>query len=155
MYPQSHFLFAYFVSFIFVKFGVFDYKVALFAAFAGVLVDVDHYITFLFKYKKMNFVDAWNKHVNGLYGGRSFIHHHFGFIIMTLIIIGLFFYSKNWFWIIGIGYYTHMFLDYTHLNILKIKERITIKEFGIVEKINKFEVLFDIFMVIAIILLLL
>lgn len=153
MYPQSHFLFAYLVSLLFVKFGVFDYRIALFAAVAGVLVDIDHYITFLFKYKKLNFVDAWNKHVRGLYGGRSFIHHHVGFIVMTLIIIGLFFYSRDWFWIIAIGYYTHMFLDYAHLNILKIKERITIREFGLIEKINKFEILFDIFLILGIILL--
>ncbi|MCK5043775.1 metal-dependent hydrolase [Candidatus Pacearchaeota archaeon] len=150
MYPQSHFLFSLLIALIFVKFGVFDYKIALFIAIFAVLMDLDHYITFIFKYKEMDFKDAWNKAVKGLYAGRSFIHHTVGFVLITAIIVLLYFFNQTWFWIIGLGYYTHMFLDYAHLNVLKIKEKITIKEFGITEKINKFEVLLDIFLVIGI-----
>lgn len=150
MYPQSHFLFSLLIALIFVKFGVFDYKIALFIGIFAVLIDLDHYITFIFKYKEMNFKDAWNKAVKGLYAGRSFIHHTAGFVLITALVILLYYFNKTWFWIIGLGYYTHMFLDYAHLNILKIKEKMTIKEFGITEKINKFEILLDIFLVIGI-----
>jgi hypothetical protein len=155
MYPQTHFLFSFFVALIFVKLGIFDYKIALFVALVAIFIDLDHYITFIFKYKEMSFKDAWNKAVKGLYAGRSFIHHIIGFIVVTALIISLYFFSKTLFWIIGLGYYTHMFLDYAHLNVLKIKEKMTIKGFGITEKINKFEVLLDIFLLIGIALLIL
>ena len=155
MYPQSHFLFSFLIALIFVKFGVFDYKIALLVGVVAVLIDLDHYITFIFKYKEMNFKDAWNKAVKGIYAGRSFIHHTIGFVLITALIILLYYFNKTWFWIIGIGYYTHMFLDYAHLNVLKIKEKMTIKEFGITERINKFEILFDIFLIIGIVLLIL
>jgi len=155
MYPQTHFLFSYFVALIFVKLGIFNFKTAFFVALVGLLIDVDHYITFIFKYKKTDFRSAWNKAVKGLYRGRSFIHHWAGFVLITFLIIWLFFANKNLFWIFCLGYYSHMFLDYAHLNILKIREKMTIKEFGITEKINKFEVLFDIFLIIGIILLVL
>ncbi|MAH03873.1 hypothetical protein CMI39_03765 [Candidatus Pacearchaeota archaeon] len=153
MYPQTHFLFSFFIASIFVKFGIFDYKIAFFVAFAGLLIDIDHFIVFILRYKEMNIKHAWNKAVNGLYKGRSFIHHYIGIILITLIIILLYYYNKTWFWVIGLGYYSHLFVDYAHLNILKIKEKMTIKEFGIIEKINKFEVLLDIFLIIGIVLL--
>ena len=153
MYPQTHFLASLLIAMIFAKFGVFDYKIAFFAALVGLFVDTDHFITYAFKYKKTSIKDAWNKAVKGLYVGRSFIHHKIGFILITMLVIFLFYINKTWFWIIIIGYYSHMFIDYTHLNILKIREKITIKEFGIMEKINKFEILLDIFLIIGIILL--
>ena len=153
MYPQTHFLFSYFIALIFAKFGVFDYKTAFFVALVGLLIDVDHFIVFVLKYKEINLRDAWNKAVKGLYAGRSFIHHWIGFILITGLIILLYYFNRTWFWIIGLGYYTHMFLDYAHLNVLKIREKMTIKEFGITEKINKFEVLLDIFLVVGIVLL--
>lgn len=153
MYPQTHFLFSLLVGMIFAKFGIFDYWVAFFVGLAGMLVDIDHFIVYVFKYKDIDFKDSFNKAVKGLYRGRSFIHHIFGFVLITLIIILLYFSNKTWFWIIGLGYYSHMFVDYVHLNVLKIREKMTIKEFGIIEKINKFEVLFDLFLIIGIILL--
>jgi len=153
MYSQTHFLFSYLIALIFVKFGFFDYKVAFFVALVGMLVDVDHFIRFIFKYKETNIKHAWNRAVKGLYVGRSFIHHQLGFIIITALIIILFYTNKTLFWIIGLGYYSHMFVDYAHLNILKIREKMTIREEGFVMKINKFEVLLDIFLVVGIILL--
>lgn len=155
MYPQTHFLASYFIGLIFAKLGFFDYKVALFVGLAGMLIDIDHYIVFALKYKELNLKDSFNKAVKGLYHGRTFIHHQIGILIMTLIIIALYFLNKTWFWIICLGFYSHLFIDYAHLNILKIREKMTIKEFGITEKINKFEVLLDIFLILGIILLLL
>lgn len=153
MYPQTHFLASLLVAMIFAKFGIFDYKIAFFAALAGLFVDTDHFINYALKYKDTSIKDAWNKAVKGLYAGRSFIHHKIGFIFITILIISLYNLNKTWFWIISIGYYSHMFVDYAHLNILKIKEKMTIKEFGLIEKINKFEILLDIFLIIGIILL--
>jgi hypothetical protein len=155
MYPQSHFLFSLLIALILAKLNVFDYKIALLIALVAVFVDIDHLIIFIIKRKDWSIKDAWNAEVKGRFrNARTFIHHWLGFLLITAVIVSLFFVNKNLFWIIGLGYYSHMFLDYAHLNILKIKEKLVIKGFGLVERINKFELLFDIFMLIGIVLLL-
>ena len=153
MYPQTHFLFSFFLATIFVKLGVFNYKIALLIAGIAVFMDIDHFIVYALKKHDCSLKDAWNGAVKGKYKGRTFIHHYSGFILITLIIIALFFLNKTGFYILGLAYYSHMFLDYTKLNILNIKGKITIKEVGFTEKINKFELLFDIFLIIGIVLL--
>ena len=153
MYPQTHFLFSLLVATILAKFGLFTYQTAFFVALVGLFVDIDHYIEFVLKYKKVNLRDSWNKAVKGLYHGRSFIHHKIGFALITAIVIALFYLNRNLSWILGLGYYTHMFVDYAHLNVLKIKEKMKIKEAGWVMKINKFELMLDIFLFLGLILL--
>lgn len=153
MYPQSHFLFALFISMIFVKYNVFDYKIALLIAVIAVFVDIDHFINFIVRKGDYSLRDAWNAGILKHMKERTFIHHYKGFILITAIIVVLFFLNKTWFWIISIAYYSHIFLDYAKLNVFRIKGKITIKESGFVEKINKFELLFDIFLIIGIVLL--
>ncbi len=155
MYPQSHFLFSFLIALIFVKYEVFDYKIAFFIAIFALLIDIDHYINFAIRRGDYSLKDAWNTVTVRHFKGRTFIHYYFGFVLITLLIIFLFFMNKTWFWIVGLSYYSHIFLDYAKLNILKIKEKMIIKEEGFVAKINKFEILFDIFMIIGIILLIL
>lgn len=156
MYPQSHFLFAFFISVILVKFGVLNYQTALIIAVFAVLVDLDHFILFALKKHDYSLKDAWNAHVGKRYEGKVFFHHKYGIIFMTFLTILLFFISTNWFWIIGISYYSHMFLDYFKLNIIHIRKKfITIKEAGFIEKINNFELFFDLFLSIGIFLLIL
>jgi len=152
MYPQTHFLFSFFIALVFAKLGVFDLKIVFFVALVGLFVDFDHYVKFIFKKKDFNLKHSWNKAVKGVYHGRSFIHHWIGFVVLTLIFAGLYFLNITLFWIFGLGYYSHLFLDYAHLNFLHIKGKIKFKEFGLVEKISKFEVLLDVFLIIAIIL---
>lgn len=152
MYPQTHFLFSYLIGLVFAKFGIIDYRSALFVSVVGLLIDVDHFIEFVFRYKEWSFKHAWNRAVNGLYRGRSFIHHQIGFVLITLIFVGLFYFNRNLFWIFALGYYSHLFLDYAHLNVLKIKGNVVIEEAGFVERISKFEVLLDIFFLIGILL---
>ena len=154
MYPQTHFLFAFLIASIFAKYGVFDYKIVFLIAILAVFMDIDHFIVYALKKHNYSLKDAWNADIGGKYKGRTFIHHYFGFILITTIIIALFFLNKTWFWVIALSYYSHMFLDYTKLNILKIREKTTIKFEGFIERINKFELLFNIFLIIGIMLLL-
>ncbi len=153
MYPQSHFLFSLLIALVLANFGIFTYGIAFLIAFASVFVDIDHFIIFAVKRKEWNLKDAWNSEVKRKFKhARTFIHHYLGFVLMTFITTILFFINKNLFWIIGLGYYSHMFLDYTHLNVLKIKERVTIKEFGLIERMDKFELMFDMALLIGIVL---
>jgi len=157
MYPQTHFLFSFLIGLIFVSLGIggINYQTAILIGLAGMLIDIDHFIVYIirYKYKDFSVKHAFNRAVTGLYKGRSFIHHQIGFLIMTLIILRLYTINLNWFYIIGLGYYSHMFLDYAHLNILKIKGDMKIKEAGFIEKISKFEIMLDIFLVLGILLL--
>lgn len=155
MYPQTHFLFSFFVALIFVKLGIFNYKIAFFVALVGMLIDLDHFLNFAIRRQDYSLKDAWNACVVRHFTGRTFIHHYIGFILITALIIFLFYTNKTWFYIIGLGYYSHLLLDYAKINILKIREKMTIKEAGFTTRINKFEVLFDIFLVIGIVLLIL
>ena len=152
MYPQSHFLFAFFISTILVKLGIFNYKLAFIISIFAVLIDIDHFIIFILKKHDYSLKDAWNAHVEKKYRGKAFLHHPLVFILITCLTIALFFINMEWFWIVGLSYYSHMFLDYSKLNILKIKEKVTIKEAHFIEKINKFEILFDISLFIGILL---
>lgn len=153
MYPQSHFLFSFFVASIFVKFGVFNWKIALLVGLVGMLIDLDHFLNFAVRRKDYDLKDAWNAVVVRHFIGRTFIHHWIGFIITTALIVGLYYWNITWFWIISLGYYSHMFLDYVKINILKIRGTEVIREEGYVMRLSKFEAMFDIFLVIGIILL--
>jgi len=153
MYPQSHFLFSFLIASVFVKFGVFDWRVALLVGLVGMFIDLDHFLNFAIRRDDYSLKDAWNAVVVRHFIGRTFIHHWIGFILMTIIIVGLYYWNMTWFWIIGLGYYTHIFLDYAKLNILKIKGTEVIREEGFVMRISKFEIMFDIFLLIGILLL--
>ena len=144
-------MFSFLIASIFVKFGVFNWKIALFVGLFAVFIDLDHFLNFVFRRGDYSLRDAWNAVVIRHFTGRTFIHHWVGFIIITLIIIGLYYWTMIWFWVIGLSYYTHMFLDYAKINILKIRGTETIKEEGFVMRISKFEIMFDIFLVVGII----
>jgi len=153
MYPQTHFLFSFLLGLVLAKLGVFSYKVAFFIAVFAVLMDIDHFINFFLRREDMSLKDAWNSCSVGHFRGRTFIHHRVGFVLLTLIIVLLYFVSKTFFWIIGFGYYSHMFLDYAHLNVLRIRGKIKVKEAGFKAKIGKFEIMLDMFLIIGIVLL--
>lgn len=159
MYPQTHFLASFFIALAFLKLDIisgFNYWHVFYVALVGLAVDIDHYITFLIKYKYKDFSlkDAWNRAVKGMYRGRSFVHHSIGIFIVTGILLWLFFNYRILFWIFALGYYSHLLVDYAHLNVLKIREKMTFREMGFFTRINKFEVLLDLFLIVGIILLL-
>lgn len=155
MYPQSHFLFTFLIAEIFVKLNIFNHYTALLTALIALLIDTDHFIYYSIKHKDLSLKHAWNTAVSGRMKERTFIHFRLGFIITTAIIILLYFINPTISLILLIAYFTHMFLDYTHLNILKVKGKYTEKIEGFTIKISKFEVWFDILLIIIIILLIL
>ena len=153
MYPQSHFLFSFLIGGIFAKFGIFSWKIALLVGLVGMIIDLDHFLNFAFRRKDYDLKDAWNACVVNHFTGRTFIHHWIGFTLATVLIIWLFYQNTIWFWIIGLGYYSHIVLDYAKINILKIRGIETIREEGFVMRLSKFEAMLDIFLVIGILLL--
>ena|SRR3989338_5277916 len=148
MYPQSHFLLPFVLGLGFVKLEVLDIKLALIAGLLGVLIDIDHYIAFLYYYKDFNIKHVWNAAVvKGDPIERTFIHHKIGFVVMTKIIEVLLLFNPLYSLVLALGYYTHLLLDYIHLIIplqtFKHPKKIVFVEDGFTVKLPVYEILFD------------
>jgi hypothetical protein len=151
MYPQTHFLFSWLVALILVRLNIINYKIVFFVVLFSVLVDLDHYLSYIITYKKINFKKAWNNHVQYSSREKNFIHNKVGFLVITLISVLIYFINKNVFWILVLSYYGHILLDFIHIKHLKFREKITLNFLGFSQKITKIEVLFDILLVITLI----
>jgi len=152
MYPLTHFLISFFMGLLLVKYGYFSLIQAIFTGLVGLLIDLDHFISYVFIKKDFNFKNAWNAVVKHKFEERTFIHHLPGFLIFTLILIVLFFINKVWFLILAIGYYSHMFLDYFNFREWsRIKEQIKFKEEGFRFKIPLYEIILDVILILLII----
>ncbi len=155
MNPHTHFLFAFLLAEILVKFGILSHKLAVLVALIAVLIDIDHYIYYGVKHKSWDLRKAWNAAtVTHEKGGRTFIHHRVGFLIITALVIISFYLNKTVFWILAIGYYSHIFLDYVNLDILRIKRSLRFKEEGFVVNVPVHEIVFDLLLIVGIALLL-
>lgn len=151
MYPLTHFLISFFVGLFLVKSGYFSMLQALYTGLVGLLIDVDHFVYFVIKKKNLSFRDAWNAAIRHSLDERTFIHHLPGFLIFNLLLIGLFFISKIWFWIFFIGYYSHMLLDYFNFKKWsEIKGNVKFKEEGFMFRIPKYEIVLDVIILILI-----
>lgn len=154
MYPQTHFLAAWFLSLILVKLGILSHKAALVCAVLAVLLDLDHWIAYVIHERKLSIKKAWNvAAVTHDFEERTFIHHKTGFIVMTIFLILMLLFNRLVFWVAGIAYYSHMFLDYVHVwgrgKIIKFKEM------GFGFQISGFEIILDFILLMGIIFLVL
>ncbi len=149
MYPLTHFLFPLALSLVLLKLNFFPniYFVFL-AALTGFLVDIDHYIHRIIVYKDFNIKNCWNKAVlNKDKKERTLIHYKKGIIIITLILILIFFISKLTTFALAIGYYSHILLDNLHI---KLKKKFNLREFGFVIKLPLYEFILDLILILLI-----
>jgi membrane-bound metal-dependent hydrolase YbcI (DUF457 family) len=152
MYPQTHFLFPFFLAEILVSFGYLNHWQALIAGLVGMLIDLDHPIEYALIKKKFSWREAWNNSVvTHKVEGRTFIHHLYGFLLFTtLCLILVFFYWKISL-IIFLGYHSHILLDYLHLHFLE--KKLKFKEFGFIFRIPRYEAVINLLLIIGIVLL--
>ena len=156
MYPLTHFLVAFFIGLLMVKYNGFGYLHALYTGLFGLLIDVDHFIYYVTKKRDFNLRNAWNASVKYMFYGkdRMFIHHLSGFFIMVCILVILFFISKIWFWIVFIGYFSHMVLDYIEfVKWFGKDKKVKFNLFGFIIKVHIYELIFDMILVILLFLL--
>jgi hypothetical protein len=144
MYPKYHALFGFIFSLILFllfpnTFGVFEAGIIFFSSF---LIDVDHYIYYLFKYKSFNLKKAFNYFSNArtkllklpfekrkyYYSGWCFFHG-IEWLILFLF-LGLFF--SKYFFFLFLGFLLHLCLDW-------------IEEYSKSSRIDKFFVIYDLF----------
>ena len=155
MYPLTHFLISFFIGLLLVSQGYFTYLQAFITGLVGLLIDVDHFVCYALK-RSFNFKKAWNAAVLHKLKERTLVHHLPGFLVSTLILVILFFVSKVWFWILFIGYYSHMILDYINFGKwLRVKKKIKFEEEGFFFKVPLYEIVLEIILVLLIILVIL
>src|SRR3989344_6442576 len=119
MYPHTHFLFPYFIGLLLWKFNFLSWKLALIAGVIGVFVDIDHYVEHILhaEKKKFSLVDTWNNSVKlHKFYQRSFIHHWQGALIVSVLLLFGIFWNWQFIIVLALGYYSHLLLDYVHLN---------------------------------------
>lgn len=151
MYPLTHFLISFLIGLILAEQGYFTFIQAIITGFVGLLIDMDHFIYYFAKKRDFNLRKAWNAVVRHTMEERTFIHHLPGFLISTFLLLILFFINKIWFWILFIGYYSHILLDYLNFRSwLKVKKKIKFKEEGFIFKIPLYEIILDFILIISI-----
>lgn len=149
MYPQTHFLFPFFIALILTEFGLLSWKLALVAGIVGVLVDLDHYFEHIMHAKKNKFSlkDTWNRSIKlHRFEQRSFIHHWLGAMLVFLILVIVLFFDWKISLALAIGYYSHLILDHQHLKGKKVE--IKIKSLFINEYYT--EIILDIILIILV-----
>jgi len=154
MLPHTHFLFAFLIGEILVKRGIFSLQLAVLTAILAVLIDLDHFIFYSVKHTNLSLKNAWNAAVLHHEQERTFIHHAVGFIIITLIIIITYFINLTATIVLATAYYSHLFLDFAHLNIFKAKDVFRFREAGYSFKIPLYEIIIDILLILIILILL-
>ena len=125
MLPKSHillgFIFSLILFIIFPKIGIIGFVIIFFSSF---LIDVDHYIYYVFKKRDLSLKNAYSwfiqkrkkylalsrKKRNEVYLKIHFLHG----IEPLLILFVLGFYVSEYFFYILIGFAFHLFLDITH-----------------------------------------
>ena len=155
MDPHTHFLFPFVIAFILSKLNIISWKFALVCGFIGAFVDIDHYVEHILhsKSNKFSLKDTWNNAMRfHHFEERSFIHDINGAAILTVIFVIILFFNWKISLILAIGYYSHLFLDYIHIN----KERfLKWKISTLYIRESNLEMIVDIILVIVLIIVLL
>ncbi|MBW2993252.1 metal-dependent hydrolase [Candidatus Woesearchaeota archaeon] len=151
MLPYTHFLFPFTISLLLVKLNIFTWEYAVLCGIIGVLIDIDHYVEHILnaKSKKFSLKATWNDSARfHRFNGWSFVHHWQGALVFGLVIAGIYFLNWKIALILGIGYYSHLLLDYANIKQKKFL-RTKIDKFYFIE--SYLEVILDIILIILII----
>jgi hypothetical protein len=117
MLPKSHFLFGFVASivlyFVFPEIGILNLAVFFFSSF---LIDVDHYLYYVYRKKDCNLRRAFvlkkvNLKIRGKYYTAFYFFHGFE-ILVLLVVLGCFVWDV--FYFICLGFLFHLCLDYVH-----------------------------------------
>ncbi|MFQ5531376.1 MAG: hypothetical protein ACE5ES_02045 [Candidatus Nanoarchaeia archaeon] len=145
MHPSRHFIFGLIFSiiifYLFPQITLTEFFIIFFASF---LIDIDHYIFYVFKKKDISLKNAYKWYItnskkvfslekkqrNKYYNGFYFLHG-----VEVLLILLLLTFLSNYFFFIFIGFLFHLLLDY----IEEIKYHDRIDKFSVVNDFLKFK----------------
>lgn len=144
MYPHTHLITALLAGFLLFRLDVLTIPQVLICGALAVLIDIDHYVLFVYRHlkeKDLSIIHAWNASSVGHENNRSMIHHKDGIIMISVILLPLVFIRIDYYLVIAIAYYSHIILD--HLHIRHFKDDRTLAEFGFFFKVRRTELVFD------------
>ncbi|MBS3168235.1 metal-dependent hydrolase [Candidatus Woesearchaeota archaeon] len=147
MLPQTHFLTAFLIGTLFYNLNLISIYLLFIIGILAVLIDIDHLINYLRKKKRLSVKETWNN--SSRINERSFIHSLKGIVlifILTIILLG--FYPKIAI-IIGISYFSHIFVDQIPKNPPFIKVKIF--NFNLDKKLSYLEIGIDLILLVSII----
>ena len=151
MFPQTHFLFPFFLGGILTVLGYFSWPLAVLAGIIGVIVDVDHLFEHVLHAKtdKWSLRKTWNQSIQfHQWHQRSFLHHSSGELLVTALLLMLAPLNVLVALALGIGYFTHIVLDDIHIQRAKYY-RCSLLGWRLREEYH--EIVFDFVLVIAIV----
>jgi len=116
MKSLRHFLLSLILALIF--YPIFNWKV-LFIFVGGVLIDIDHYLWYLYKYKKFNVFHAYKFYIDKINEKRE--HENIGILLILhtiefLLLIGILSFYSETILLIAIGLVFHYILDLTYIH---------------------------------------
>jgi len=112
---QTHFLLPFFLGLILYKLGFVSVGLAVVCGLVGMLIDMDHVIEHMLHQKKNRFSlrAAWNNSIRfHRFNQRSLIHSWPGLLILSGVFLLVVWWNWRWSWILAIGYYSHLVLDF-------------------------------------------
>lgn len=149
MNPQSHFLVPFLIAEILVKLHFLSPDFAILAGICGLLVDLDRFIVYVIYHRHDSIKKAWNISVlRHQIRKRSFMHHWAVFVLISLVILLLYFVNKQIFLVVAIGYYSHVLLDFIDFEVIS-KNALHIKEKGFAIRVSLLELVFNIFLILV------
>lgn len=114
MYPQTYFLVALLIGTVSAKFGFLSQSQAFAAAALAVLIDLDHFFSYLFQRRSLNIREAWNNAI-GNHNEETFLHTLKGFVVFSILQSLVFLYNPAWAQVLSIAYWSHLLLDTLHI----------------------------------------
>ena len=108
----------FFLGLVLYKLELFSMELAIVCGLVGMLVDLDHVVEHMIHQKKNRFSlrSAWNNSIRfHRFKQRSFIHDWPGLLILSGMFLLLVWWNWQWSWVLAIGYYSHLMLDWGYL----------------------------------------
>ena len=115
MLPHTHFMVGLLLGLLAWRNGLISWKLAIVVAIIAAIVDIDHIYAYHRKHGDWHISGAWQRAIKFHEPERTVIHHAYGFVVVTilLIIIGVF--SPQFAIVGGLGYFSHYLIDHMHV----------------------------------------
>ncbi|MBU0670794.1 MAG: metal-dependent hydrolase [Patescibacteria group bacterium] len=144
MYPQTHLLAGLAAGEVAASLGAISQPEALLVAGLAMAIDIDHYLYFVIKHGSWSLEKAWNAAVaRREEGERTWLHHWWGFVFVSAIIVLLAFFSQAWALILALAYYSHYFLDHVPNSTRQIRFKVLKASF----KLSYLEIILDVILI--------
>lgn len=128
MLPHTHLLVGLMLGMLAWKNDILTWELAIVVGLIAALIDIDHLYAYHKHHRDWSIKGAWLRALKFHEPERTIIHHAYGFIAITILLIILGVFSPIIMIVGGLAYYSHYFLDHVHVKYegLLRREKVTI-----------------------------